>query len=72
MPTNVSEKPPVAPGQPTSFRLSEVAREMLEELETHYGLKKTAVIEMLIRRDHRKELGGETPKKKRGKRPESD
>jgi predicted DNA-binding protein len=48
---------------PTSFRLSVEARRMLDELEAHLGLKRSAVMEMLIRERHRAEGLGTAPKK---------
>jgi hypothetical protein len=42
----------------TTFRLSEVARQMLELLGRHHGLSATAVLEMAIRELARRDLPG--------------
>lgn len=53
---------------PTSFRLSVEARRMLGELESHLGLKRSAILEMLIRERHRAEgISGSATKKTRKK-----
>jgi hypothetical protein len=49
------EDHPMPAGTPTSFRLSDEARAMLDGLEAHLGLKRTAVIEYLIRERFRAE-----------------
>jgi hypothetical protein len=54
----------MTPGQPTSFRLTEEASQMIEELKAHLGVKRTAVVEMAVRQLYRKELGVKPAKKK--------
>jgi predicted transcriptional regulator len=51
---------------PTSFRLSDAAREMLGELAAALGLSQTAVVEMAVRKLHREELA-DAPAPPRGK-----
>jgi hypothetical protein len=54
---------------PTSFRLSDVAREMIGELAAALGLSQTAVVEMAVRKLHREELaGGPPPPRGKGKK----
>ncbi len=54
--------------RPTSFRLSDEARELLTRLEAHYGLTKTAVVEMAVRELARQDLPSNLEHKKKGKR----
>lgn len=57
----------MAPGHPTSFRLSDEAKRMLAELETHLGVKKSAVLELAIRNLYRKETGRKKSPENEGK-----
>ena len=43
-------------GKPTSFSLTDEARELLVALSVHYGLNRTAVVGMLIR-ERAREVG---------------
>ena len=57
---------PKRPGVPTSFRLSPEAGRMLKELESHLGQKRTAVVELAVRKLYRAE-GLDAEKKSRKK-----
>jgi predicted DNA-binding protein len=48
----------------TSFRLSEEALDMLAQLARHFGITKTAVIEMLLREQWRTNIT--QPSRKKG------
>lgn len=54
-------------GRPTSIRLSEEAETILHELEAHLGLKRSALMELALRRLYRDE-GLDKPKGKGGKK----
>jgi hypothetical protein len=41
----------------TTFRLSEGARQLLEQLSDHHGISQTAIMEMAIRDLARRDLG---------------
>lgn len=47
----------------TSFRLSDEALDLLEQLARHFGLTKTAVIEMLLREQWRTHIPPQSRKK---------
>lgn len=44
----------MSPTQPTSFRLTDQAIEMLDAIQVHTGLKRSAVLETAIRDLYRK------------------
>jgi hypothetical protein len=57
-------RPAVADRQPrkaTSIRLTAEADRLLDELEQHLGISRSAVIEFSIREVHRLRLGGTEP-----------
>jgi hypothetical protein len=58
---------------PTSYRLSDQCRDLIDHLTEHLGVSKTDVIEMAVRHLARREFGyagEEKPKRRRG-RPRS-
>jgi hypothetical protein len=67
MPAAARERPIMAPRNPKSFRLTDEAVRILEELESHLGLSQTAVVEMALRTLYRKETGRKKPPEKPGR-----
>jgi hypothetical protein len=67
MPLVARGRPNVAPKKVTSFRPSDEAVRMLDELEEDMGLKRSAIIELAIRDFHLRRFRGRKPPKSPGK-----
>jgi len=64
MSSYLAERTKVPPKKVTSFRHSEEASRLLDELEADMGLNRSAIIELAIRDLHRRRFRGRpTPKK---------
>lgn len=53
----------MAAGRPTSFRLSDQARKILDDWNARTGLKRSAIVEMALREMHRKAPRNQPEKK---------
>lgn len=66
MPSRFAGAPPVAKKHPRSFRFSEEAERILDELEERLSSTRTAIIELALRQLYDREIRRKRPPEKSG------